>query len=354
MSRVRSEDHEGEHGPAGRSSAEKIPCRIRDKRGEQDSNWNAIHRGVVYGRDPLVNLEPRHWCPCILHLNLCVVGALHKETVVAEVGLRDGKRTVGEDGIDEGSTSHKLYELFCSHGIYLRPIRKPSKSKRLFQSTVQKASFHGKQAETYLSIFPEVLGVVVPAGCRTPGHADYHKKSHEKYLAYMGLWQDYKAIWGHLCDVTSFTKEDKADQLEAMVDPWLDKFQVSFPMSSYLYPHILHSHMADFIRDLPIDPFFLMTQGLEHRHKRRKRIHLRVTNFAKPSNNGEPCKRMARTPQAFSWVLVDDELESGVTASEKQLAKQAKKHATSLAKRAVAKRLRTGALEKEVALKCPP
>lgn len=103
-----------------------------------------------------------------------------------------------------------------------------------------------------------------------------------------------------------------------------------------------------------IDPFFLMKQGLKHRHKRRKRIHLRVTNFAKPNNNGEPCKRMARTPQAFSWVLVADELEGGEAASERQLAKQAKRQATSLAKRAVAKKLRTDDLEKEVALKCPP
>jgi hypothetical protein len=338
----------------GDPQPKKFHGEYKPRKDDLGKNWNAIHRGVVYGRDPLVNLEPRRWCPCILHLNLCIVGALHKETVVKEVGIRDSKRTVGEDGIDEGSMSHQLYELFCSRNIYLKPIRKPSKSKRLFQATVQKASFHGKQAETYLSIFPEVLRLIFPLSWCTPGHADYHKKSHDKYNAYMLLWQDYKAIWLHLCDVTSFTKDDKANQLQAMVDSWLPTFQVNFPQSSYLYPHILHSHMADFIREMPVDPFFLQTQGLEHRHKRRKRIHLRVTNFSKPSANGEKCKKMARTPQAFSWVLVDDELGRGEAASAKQAAQQLKRKEVSLVKRAAAKKKRTSDLEAEVALKCAP
>jgi hypothetical protein len=330
------------------SQPTKFHAGYKPKRGEEEKNWAAIHRGVVYGRDPLVNLEPCRWCPCILHLNLCIVGALHKQTVVPEVGLRDSKLHVGADGIDENSTSHKVYELFCNNNIYLKAIRKPSKTKRLFQTTVQRASFHGKQAETYLLIYPEVLRLVFPEEWCTPGHADYHKESHDKYVTYLKLWTDYKAIWRLLCDVQTYEQaNDKADKLQELADPWVAAFQTAFPQSSYLYPHILQSHMADFIRDMPVDPYFLQTQGLEHRHKRRKRIHLRVTNCTKPAKAGEVSSRMARTPQAFGWVLVSDELEASELAAG-QAEKRAARAAKNLLKRAAAKLVRTVETERNV------
>lgn len=335
----------------GDPTPKKFHAGYKAKAGDAGKNWNAIHRGVVYGRDPLVNLEPRRWCPCMLHLNLCIVGALHKETVVKEVGVRDEKVVVGADGIDANSCSHQLYDLFCRRSIYLKAIRKPSKSKRLFNSTVQRASFHGKQAETYLSIFPEVLRLVYPADWCDPTHANYHPATHKKFTTYMSLWTDYKAIWLHLCDTKSFTKEDKANRLQEMVDKWMSTFQANFPTATYLYPHILHSHMADFIREMPVDPFFLMTQGLEHRHKRRKRIHLRVTNFNKPAASGQACAKMARTPQAFSWVLVDDELEMP-SASERHAEKRKQAKGAELANRAAAKQRRVEQLETSVAAVC--
>ena len=63
---------------------------------------------------------------------------------------------------------------------------------------------------------------------------------------------------------------------------------------------------------------------------------------------------MARTPQAFSWVLVDDEMGRGEAASAKQAAQQLKRKGVSLVKRAAAKKKRTSDLEAEVALKCAP
>ena len=163
------------------------------------------------------------------------------------------------------------------------------------------------------------------------------------------MWTDYKAIWRLLCDVQTYERaNDKADKLQELADPWLATFKTAFPLTSYLYPHILQSHMADFIRDMPIDPYYLQTQGLEHKHKRRKRIHLRVTNFTKPAKAGEVCGRMARTPQALSWILVSDELEvPEVVAGRAE--KRASQAAKGLQKRAAAKSVRTEGLERRVA-----
>lgn len=213
---------------------------------------------------------------------------------------------------------------------------------------MQRASFHGKQAETYLLIYPEVLRLVFPEEWCTPGHAEYHKESHDKYESYLKLWTEYKAIWRLLCDVQTYAKaDDKADKVQELADPWVAAFQTAFPTTSYLYPHILQSHMADFIRDMPIDPFFLQTQGLEHRHKRRKRIHLRVTNSTKPAKPGEVCSRMARTPQAMSWVLVSDELEPSELAAG-QAQSRAAKASKSLIKRAARKVVRALETERNV------
>ena len=211
--------------------------------GELDK-WAEIHRGVVYGQEPLVNFEPQEWCPCILHLNLCIVGALHKQTVMPEVGIRDKHVKTKADGNDSGSMSERLYKLFWERGLYIKKIRKPSKTKRLYYSSVNKTSFHGKQAELYLSIFPEVLRLIFPVDMCDPTHADYDKDTAEKFADYMKLWEDYKAIWKLLNDVKTFaSKTAKADKLQEMVDPWMNLFMAKFPLTRYLYPHILQSHI---------------------------------------------------------------------------------------------------------------
>ena len=154
------------------------------------------------------------------------------------------------------------------------------------------------------------------------------------------LWADYAAIWNVLIDIKSFaTPEDKATKLEQLVDPWIELFHKCAPAAQYLYPHILQSHMPEFIRTMPRDPFFLQTQGLEHRNKQRKRIHLRVTNFRAPAKNGEKVSSMARTQQAFSYVLVRDELENNATVSQLEHERKRKDHTNELRQLAKAKRL---------------
>ena len=59
-----------------------------------------------------------------------------------------------------------------------------------------------------------------------------------------------------------------------------------------------------FIKNMPVDPKFLQTQGLEHCHKWRKRVHLRSSNLKKPG-----CEGRSRTPQAMLFISLLDTLE---------------------------------------------
>lgn len=115
--------------------------------------------------------------------------------------------------------------------------------------------------------------------------------------------------------------------------------------STHLYPHTLHKHLADFLRGMPIDPFFLMTQGLEHCHKWRKAVHLRATNYMKPSKKRKKDGSMlrSRTPQALSFCVAMDDLTHD-TYDESKANRKMQKMKESMVKRAKAKQERLGAL----------
>lgn len=202
----------------------------------------------------------------------------------------------------------------------------------------------------YLSIFPEVLRLIFPAEMCDPLHTDYDADTAAKFQTYLQLWTEYKAIWVLLNNTSMATKEAKADKLQELVDPWMTLFKSKFPQTRYLYPHILQSHMADFIRRMPVDPVYLQTQGLEHRHKKRKKIHNSVTNFRGPAKEGEQAKSRARTPQALSAVLVGDELGS-TTYHVGRAGKSKRKEERVIEKRAQAKIQRVAEIEKSVAAK---
>ena len=88
-----------------------------------------------------INLEPRFWILCILHLNLRIVGALFAHLVVDDIG-KCGKA-------DEQKTA--FMKLFIKSGIYMKE-RKLERKNNLDEAWQGKFSFAGADAEKVMKI----------------------------------------------------------------------------------------------------------------------------------------------------------------------------------------------------------
>jgi hypothetical protein len=320
------------------------------RQGEKKWSHARIHRGASYGCYPLINLEPWQWSPCLLHMLLRIIGALFEKTILKFVDVRPTT-----DGDDSGSMANLLFDLLWECLVPIKPITKPSKNKALYYSSIRKHSFHGRDAAVLLVIFPRMLDLVFPVSMRDPSNKEmYDEETFKKHALFTALWTTWAEVWAVIqagakdeppcasatdctsnpvpvfvaskllsaSDVAKFSqtckssrdvckKELKARHVELTGTKFMGLWREAFPNSSHLYTHVLVEHLPDFIRNLPVDPWLLMTQGLEHCHKWRKRVHNHATNHKKPTDQKTSAGKTvrARTAQALAHCVALDALK---------------------------------------------
>ena len=288
----------------------KIPRKIRDLLPEhlRDRPWAEIHRGVVYGHRTLLNIEPEDWCPCCLHLHLCIVRALHVLTILREVDLRD---------TDASETmAAQLTKLYETHNVKIKNMKKPSKSKRVLYASLENKTLNGGECTRLMHLIPEALKIVYPSSMRDPHSSSYNKATADKYNRYSELWKLYTEIYEFIITPHPDGLRIKAEQLQEKADVFGDMWKESFKDSTHLYPHILRYHLPDYIRNHDVDPALVMTQGLEFGHKVRKVAHNRTTNFVKPGSGKS--RGPSRTQEVFVANLTTKGIDYRVDKTTKE------------------------------------
>jgi len=141
--------------------------------------WAVMHKGVVFGASPPIDLEPWECILCILHLNLLIVGAMLTHLVVAEIG----KCARADD------QKAQLMALFASAGIYMKE-RKLKKKNDLDDSWQGKFSFAGANAEKIMRCYPEMMAINYPPEVRCKD-----KAVEAKYLRAMDACTQWELVW---------------------------------------------------------------------------------------------------------------------------------------------------------------
>jgi hypothetical protein len=104
----------------------------------------------------------------------------------------------------------------------------------------------------------------------------------ERVDAIKQAWTHWSEVVWPLINRLDMPRKEKAAQLRQEASKLLPLIRkAAANTTEHLYPHLLF-HLADQIERSEVDPYFKQTQGLEHRHKLRKKIHLLNTNFKKP------------------------------------------------------------------------
>jgi hypothetical protein len=104
----------------------------------------------------------------------------------------------------------------------------------------------------------------------------------EKVWAY---WAN--EVWPLVNNLEMESKEAKATALEKKAQQFIQLWiAAAMGETKHLYPHLLIAHLPDQIRNLPVDPWYLQTQALEHKHKIRKQMAFLSNKHApKPSED---------------------------------------------------------------------
>jgi hypothetical protein len=264
--------------------------------------WSQMHKSVVFGASPPINLEPLFWIICILHLNLRIVGALFTHLVVDDIG----KCARAED------QRAAFMKLFAEFGIYMKE-RKLERSNNLDASWQGKFSFAGADAEKIMRCYPEMLDIIYPPDVRAD--QDVIRRKHTKSVTAFKQWE---LVWQLLnMDLAPGTRVARAAELQAACTLFVQYFVKAHKKTQGLYLHMLAAHMGDiYLQWGDLRPF--QAQGLEHCHSKRKRAGVRLTNR----------KRGQRNSQHMDYIIgcdyIKKEFRHSLDAREHERNKKAK------------------------------
>ena len=251
-------------------------------KGQTDS-WLKIHKGVVYGRHILLQLEPWRWVPCLLHMSLRIVGGMFSALVIDKI------QATPEKGVDQKTV---LMAQCKKGGVYIKEKKFDKKKNTVEAMQGPKISFGGAgaDAEKIMYLMPSFLGTVHPASVRAKHPAV--QKQYEKSLAVANQWMLLWQLFNTDLEVNQAAREERATKVDAAGREFVRLWTVAHKRTQGLYLHDLAAHMGDFIREFgDLRPF--QAQGLEHAHSKRKMVCLTVTN----RRPGE------RTPQNMSHLI---------------------------------------------------
>jgi hypothetical protein len=236
----------------------------------QGVSWNQLHDCQNYGEKVLLEIPVARWCVCILHMNLRIVGMLFEHTVLREL-LKD---TRSVDRQDTGSSrAADIYSFLIALGIPTKIISCPVNSVGKFFNSLKKHSFAGSDAAKLLGSWKGALQLAFQTKAWDESHAEYDATSEDskRYQKAAKAWAFWTSdLWPLINDLT-MPKAKKANEVEKkgpkFVKLWI---AAAGKATTHLYPHLLVAHLPDQIRNLPVDPWYLQTESLEHKHKFRK------------------------------------------------------------------------------------
>jgi hypothetical protein len=236
-----------------------------------NQTWAQMHKGVVFGASPPIDLEPWDWILCVLHLNLRIVGAMFTHLVVADIG-KSGKA-------DDQKAA--LMDLFQRVGIYMKE-RKLDRKNDLDASWQGKFSFAGADAEKIMRCYPEMLNIIYTPEKRSKDSAVF--AAHEKA---MDAWTQWELVWKLLnTDLKPDARATTAAELQSNATKFVECFVKAYKKTQGLYLHMLAAHIGEmYLKWGDLRPF--QAQGLEHCHSKRKRAGVRLTNRKKGQRNSQ-------------------------------------------------------------------
>jgi hypothetical protein len=264
-------------------------------------SWSELHNCQNYGQEVLFNIPIKQWCVCILHMNLRITGMMFTRTILRNL-LSDAKSMNKNDRGD--SKAADLHNLMSSLGIPCKIFSCPLNSVGKFYNSIAKFSFAGSDAARMLGGYDLALKIVFDQCVWDTQHKDYSSTSPdtERYLKALKMWKCWADdVWPLINDL-DMDKEEKACAVERrgrhFIDLWV---AAAGKHTSHLYPHLLVVHLPSNIRNLPVDPWYLQTESLEHKHKFRKDLSF-MTNKHKPKPLAERITTTAGYYRHGKWI----------------------------------------------------
>jgi hypothetical protein len=247
--------------------------------------WNKVHRSCKYGTPVPFDVPIDEYIICILHMNLRFVGAMFEALIVN--GLASG-------GLGERQVAY-LEASLSMMGMQFRSSKlqpKPNRLKKMWTGTLKMGGadtrkfMHKANPEAILRncVFPKWMREPPPGSTASAKrrYAEPARKCEEACTAF----KTWRVCWALLNKDVGPTQDDRnkrAEEVEIAGRAFVDAFRAAHKNTQGLYLHMLVAHVPDMIRKYgDLRPF--QTQGVEHHHSKRKKIHLHNTNRRKGRN----------------------------------------------------------------------
>jgi hypothetical protein len=264
-----------------------VPAQLKGR----NESWQQMHCGVAYARHSHFPIEPLNNIPCTLHACLRVVGGLMTKTVYNQIGKNKQR---GE------KQEQKISDVLQSKGIHVRTTSIKPKSKNISKAKqdFKQHSFAGREAETLLHCYQQLLEIVCPHEVRAK---DTVVANH--YNLSMAAWGNWAATWA-LLNAKRSDWEVWANECATAINTFISSWVKAVGGATKgVYLHILQSHVPHFIRTFgDLGPY--SSQGMEHAHKRRKQYMPLGTNF-KPGQ-----RAVSSITQILSLEKVEREVQA--------------------------------------------
>jgi hypothetical protein len=286
--------------------------------------WLAAHAGIVYGRHPLLRIQPDKWYMCLLHFNLRVTSGNINHTIFIHLGKFG----------DAAEQAKAIVAILSAAGIWVNEKRLAPKSKKKDAPHKKDISFVGRDAVGLHSLAEKLMDVVIP-----PAEREEDEDTKYVYDKAMVVWNVWRDLWRLLNngfnDVDDpAEREVRAKEVQELADAYRVAWCRSVGSTKGLYIHIMHEHLADQVRAVgDLRPY--QSQGLEHLHSFRKLIARHLTN--RKIKLTASCKRN-RVMQSFSVQMASKQMMrlQATGQDQKDHARRAKFTARTRAKRVAA------------------
>jgi hypothetical protein len=267
-----------------------------------EMTWLEGHFGIVYGRYPLLHIEPDKWYLCLLHFNLRVTGGTINKCAFEHIGKYG----------DAKEQATAICAVLEEAGIWVREERLQPKSKNQNAAYVKDISFVGRDAVGIQTLAEKLMDIVI--------HVDEREDDEDVMNVYnkaMAVWDAWRELWrllnNRVDSDNAEARNTRADEVQVLADRYRVAWVRAVGSTAGLYVHIMHEHLADQVRAVgDLRPY--QSQGLEHLHSFRKLIARHLTNrqiaLSKHKRN--------RVTQSFSVQLAGKELMRRQAKSEDQ------------------------------------
>ena len=284
-------------------------------------SWLEAHFGIIYGHHPLINIAVRRWILCLLHMNLRIVGGMFNKLVGYQIGK------YGDEEAQQKAIAAKLSE----GAVWIREAQLEKKSKNLNAAFKKDISFVGCDAVSIVGLSEELMEIVCPAAARSKDAA--LQNFYDGAMECWNLWEELWRVLNNAIDSTDATARGaRADEVQKLADAWLDAWVDVVGNTQGLYIHLLHAHLADWVRELgDLRPY--QSQGLEHCHSVRKLIAKMLTNRQKYG-------KRSRTEQTLRFLLTAQHVRQQQRDNEDALEHLRKERAEQVKKEKRVKRVR--------------